>query len=245
MTTATPSLQHAKDRILVALDTNDLARAHALVQMLDGLVGGVKIGKEFMTAAGPQGVKEVVGNVPFFADLKFHDIPNTVAGAVRSAVQMTPMIVNVHTLGGRAMMTAAAQAARDEAHRLSIARPLVIGVTILTSLDDMALSDILGRETTARAEVCRLARLAQDSGLDGVVCSAEESVALRAQCGPEFKLIVPGIRPIWAMKNDQTRTKTPAEALRDGADYLVIGRPITTAADPAEAVRQICAELQG
>ena len=243
MTTAAPSVQHAKDRILVALDTNDRARARALVQMLDGLVGGVKIGKEFMTAAGPQGVQEVVGEVPFFADLKFHDIPNTVAGAVRSAMQMKPMMVNVHALGGRAMMIAAAQAAQDDAHRLSTPRPLVIGVTILTSLDDATLSDIMGRETTARIEVCRLARLAQDSGLDGVVCSAEEIAPLRAQCGPNFKLIVPGIRPTWATKDDQTRTKTPAEALAEGADYLVIGRPITTAADPAEAARRIGFEL--
>ncbi|WP_343561124.1 orotidine-5'-phosphate decarboxylase [Kiloniella sp. b19] len=239
-----PVINEAKDRILVALDTRDVAHARTLAQELDGLVGGLKVGKEFFTAVGPQGVQKAVGSIPLFADLKFHDIPNTVAGAVRSAVQMSPMIVNVHATGGRAMMEGAAQAATEEAGKLGIARPLVIAVTVLTSMDNKDLSEIMGREITAEEQVRRLALLAQDSGMDGVVCSAHEITMLREACGPDFKLVVPGIRPEWAAAGDQKRIKTPAQAVRDGADYLVIGRPITGADNPADAARRIGAELK-
>ncbi len=231
-----------RDRILVALDTPDLARAKALATGLSGLVGGLKIGKEFFAAHGPQGVREVAGGQALFLDLKFHDIPNTVAGALRAAVDLEPLIVNVHASGGRAMMAAAAAAVRDAAAARGIPRPRLIGVTVLTSLDDADL-DAVGQRGPAADQVLRLARLAQDSGLDGVVCSPREIAGLRDALGPDFLLVVPGIRPDWAAKGDQKRVTTPTEALAAGADYLVIGRPITGADDPAAAARRIAEEL--
>ncbi len=231
------------DRIFVPLDTPDLDKGLALARALVGLVGGVKIGKEFFTALGPAGVERVRAlAMPLFLDLKFHDIPNTVAGAVRSAVRMRPTILNVHAAGGRAMMTAAAAAARAEAAKMGLARPLVLGVTVLTSLDAQDLRDI-GVAGGTEAQVVRLATLARDSGLDGVVCSGEEIAPLRQALGPDFKLLVPGIRPLWAASGDQKRILTPAEAVRRGADYLVIGRAITDAGDPVAAARRIADEL--
>jgi len=231
-----------QDRILVALDTPDLARAKALATTLSGLVGGLKVGKEFFTAHGPQGIREVAGGQPLFLDLKFHDIPNTVAGALRAAIDLEPLIVNVHASGGQAMMTAAAAAVRDAAAARGVTRPRLIGVTVLTSLDDTDL-DAVGQRGPAPEQVLRLARLARDSGLDGVVCSPREIAGLRAALGPDFLLVVPGIRPDWAASGDQKRVTTPAEALAAGADYLVIGRPITGAEDPAAAARRISEEL--
>ncbi len=231
-----------RDRILVALDTPDLARAKALATALSGLVGGLKIGKEFFAAHGPQGVREVAGSQALFLDLKFHDNPHTVAGALRAAVDLEPLIVNVHTSGGQAMMAAAAEAVRDAAAARGIQRPRLIGVTVLTSLDDADL-DAIGQRGPAADQVLRLARLARDSGLDGVVCSPREIAGLRETLGPDFLLVVPGIRPDWAAKGDQKRVTTPTEALAAGADYLVIGRPITGAEDPAAAARRIAEEL--
>lgn len=231
-----------KDRILVGIDTPDLLRAEALVRSVAGRVGGIKIGKEFFTAQGPDKVRQIIGDQKLFLDLKFHDIPNTVAGALRSSLGMTPAIVNVHAAGGRAMMTAAAQAAQEESAKLGVAKPLVIAVTVLTSLDDDDLSSV-GQQGPAAAQVERLAALTQDCGLDGVVCSPREIAALRRLCGPDFKLVVPGIRPTWAAAGDQKRIMTPAEAVAEGADYIVIGRPITSASDPAEAADRIAEEL--
>ncbi len=231
------------ERIFVPLDTPDLDRGLALVRQLKGLIGGVKIGKEFFTALGPQGVVKVAElGMPLFLDLKFHDIPNTVAGAVRSGVHLRPLIVDVHTQGGRAMMAAAADAARDEAAKLKIARPLVLGVTVLTSLDASDLADI-GVAAGTQDQVVRLARLAQASGLDGVVCSGEEIVPLRAALGAGFKLLVPGIRPAWSDAGDQKRILTPGEAVKRGADFLVIGRAITDAPDPRAAAQRIADEI--
>lgn len=203
----------ASDRIYVPLDTPDLEQSLAVARMLAGLVGGVKIGKEFFTALGPPGVAKVTTDcaMPLFLDLKFHDIPNTVAGAVRSGVHMKPMIVDVHAQGGRAMMKAAADAAKDEAAKIGVARPLVLGVTVLTSLDNSDLADI-GVTANTKEQVVRLARLAKDSGLDGVVCSGEEIEPLRGSLGDGFKLLVPGIRPAWAAAGDQKRILTPGEA---------------------------------
>ncbi len=231
-----------QDRVLVALDTPDLERAKALAEALSGLVGGLKIGKEFFTAHGPQGVRALAGGQPLFLDFKFHDIPNTVASALRAAVALEPLIVNIHASGGRAMMTAAAEAVRDAAAARGVVRPRLIGVTVLTSLDDADL-EAVGQRGPASEQVLRLARLARDSGLDGVVCSPREIAGLRAALGPDFLLVVPGIRPDWAAKGDQKRVTTPAEALAAGADYLVIGRPITGAEDPAAAARRIGEEL--
>lgn len=231
-----------KDRILVGIDTPDLQRAEKIVRSVAGRVGGVKIGKEFFTAQGPDKVRQIVGDQKLFLDLKFHDIPNTVAGALRSSLGMKPAIVNVHASGGRAMMKAAAQAAQEEADKLGVAKPLVIGVTVLTSLDDEDLASV-SQQGPAAAQVERLAALAQSCGLDGVVCSPHEIAALRRLCGPDFKLIVPGIRPTWAPVGDQKRIMTPAEAVAEGADYIVIGRPINAASDPAEAADRIAEEL--
>jgi len=233
----------ARERIFVALDTPDVARARDLAGQIDGLVGGLKIGKEFFTANGPEGVRQIGTRLPLFLDLKFHDIPNTVAGAVRAATQLSPFMLNVHCGGGRAMMSAAAAAAKEAAEALGHARPLVIGVTVLTSLDATDLAEV-GQPENAREQVIRLARLAQDSGLDGVVCSAREITSIREACGPEFCTVVPGIRPAWAAKGDQKRVMTPSEAIGLGAHYLVIGRPINAAENPAAAARRIYRELE-
>ena len=232
-----------QDRIFVALDTHDLGRAAALARELAGLVGGVKIGKEFFTAHGPDGVRAVAGGVPLFLDLKFHDIPNTVAGALRSAVHLRPAFVNVHAAGGRAMLQAAVQAVAEGAEDADVPRPLLLGVTVLTSLGEDDLGE-LGQAGPLAEQVVRLARLAQSCGLDGVVCSPREIAALRAACGPDFVLMVPGIRPRWAASGDQKRIMTPADALAAGADYLVIGRPVTEAQDAAAAARRIVAEIE-
>ncbi len=231
-----------KDRILVGIDTPDYERAETLVRSVAGRVGGIKIGKEFFTAQGPDRVRQLIGEQKLFLDLKFHDIPNTVAGALRSSLRMRPAIVNVHASGGRAMMTAAAQAAAEEAAKLGVAKPLVIGVTVLTSLDDADLAAV-GQQGPASEQVERLAALTQECGLDGVVCSPREITALRKLCGPDFKLVVPGIRPVWAATGDQKRIMTPADAVAAGADYIVIGRPINAASDPAEAADRVVEEL--
>ena len=226
------------DRIFVALDTTDLNGALTLGRSLKGLIGGVKVGKEFFTALGPEGVRAVSElGLPVFLDLKFHDIPATVAGAVKAALALKPFILNVHASGGAAMMRAAVDAAGNNADR-----PLVLAVTVLTSMgdDDLAAAGI---PNTAANQVLRLAKLAKDSGVDGVVCSALEAESLRAQLGDDFKLVVPGIRPEWAGANDQKRIVTPSDAVALGADYLVIGRPITGAEDPAEAAMRITDEL--
>ncbi len=228
------------DRIFVALDTVDLDRALALGRSLEGLIGGVKLGKEFFTALGPDGVRAVGElGLPVFLDLKFHDIPATVAGAVRAAAALKPFMINVHASGGAAMM----QAARDAAGG-GPDRPLVVAVTVLTSLADEDLA-ATGVDGDAASQVLRLGQLAKQSGLDGVVCSAREAEALRAALGNDFKLVVPGIRPDWAAADDQKRITTPVDAVALGADYLVIGRPITAAQDPADAARRIAAELDG
>lgn len=245
-----------KDRILVALDTPDIGKARELAQALDGVVGGVKLGLEFFNANGHKGVHEVIDgtldetpygqpvrHVPFFLDLKFHDIPNTVAGAVRSVMPLKPMILNVHASGGYAMMKAALDAAVFAAEPLGIPRPMVIAVTILTSLDDGDLADV-GMKGPARDQVLRLAALARKAGLDGIVCSAHEIAPIREALGPDFKLIVPGIRPAGSNTGDQKRVMTPLQAVKAGADYLVIGRPITEVPDPVAAARAIADELE-
>ncbi|MBT7943228.1 MAG: orotidine-5'-phosphate decarboxylase [Alphaproteobacteria bacterium] len=226
------------NRIFVALDTTDLDHALALGRDLAGLVGGVKGGKEFFTALGPDGVRAVTElGMPVFLDLKFHDIPATVAGAVRAALALNPYMLNVHASGGAAMMQAAAAASGEAADK-----PLVLAVTVLTSLSDDDLASVgVGGDTAS--QVLRLAQLAQLSGLDGVVCSAREAEALRAALGPDFKLVVPGIRPDWAASDDQKRITTPSQAVALGADYLVIGRPITGADNPAAAAKRIADEL--
>ena len=231
--------------ILVALDVESAANAVELANVLRGSVGGFKIGKQLFTAAGPAMVRELTSRGDrVFLDLKFHDIPNTVAGAVQSAVTTGACMVNVHCSGGSAMMKAAAEAATKAAAKLSQQRPLVIGVTVLTSMTDAALKEI-GVETPMLDQVVRLATLAKSSGLDGVVASPQEVRAIRRACGAEFQMVTPGIRPADQQgKDDQARTMTPAEAIEAGATYLVIGRPITGAPDPRSAAEQILATLR-
>lgn len=209
-----------------------------LARSLGGLVGAVKLGKEFFTACGPDGVRAVAQHgIPVFLDLKFHDIPNTVAGAVRAALPLRPFMLTVHALGGAAMMRAAAEAAREAGSE----RPLVVAVTVLTSLGEADLA-ALGLAGGASGAARRLAGLARESGLDGVVCSAIEAAELRRAFGPDFRLVVPGIRPTLTA-DDQQRVQTPHGALASGADWLVIGRPITGAPDPVAAARAIAAAL--
>lgn len=230
--------------ILVALDVESAAKAVALADILRGSVGGFKVGKQLFTAAGPAVVRELTSRGDrVFLDLKFHDIPNTVAGAVQSAVATGAWMVNVHASGGSAMMKAAADAARKAALALSQPAPLVIGVTVLTSMNHEALNEI-GVTRPVLDQVVHLATLAQASGLDGVVASPQEVRAIRDACGPGFEIVTPGIRLADQQgKDDQARTLTPAEAIRAGATYLVIGRPITAAPDPRKAAEEILATL--
>ena len=231
--------------ILVALDVESAAKAVELANLLRGSVGGFKIGKQLFTAAGPAMVRELTSRGDrVFLDLKFHDIPNTVAGAVQSAVSTGAWMVNVHCSGGSAMMKAAAEAASKAAAKASQPRPLVIGVTVLTSMTDEALKEI-GVNTPMLDQVVRLATLAKSSGLDGVVASPQEVRAIRKACGADFQIVTPGIRPADQQgKDDQARTMTPAEAIQAGATHLVIGRPITGAPDPRSAAEQILATLR-
>lgn len=230
--------------ILVALDVESAAKAIELANQLRGAVGGYKVGKQLFTAEGPSMVRELTSRGDrVFLDLKFHDIPNTVAGAVQSAVATGAWMVNVHASGGGAMMKAAADAAARTATALGRPRPLVIGVTVLTSMNDAALQEI-GVRRSMIEQVVHLATLAKSSGLDGVVASPQETRAIRDACGKDFQIVTPGIRPADQQgKDDQARTLTPAEAIAAGATYLVIGRPITAAPNPREAAERIAATL--
>lgn len=225
-------------RVIVALDFPREADALALVERLDPLRCRLKVGKEMFTRCGPQLVEKLTSKgFDVFLDLKFHDIPNTVAGACRSAAELGVWMINVHTLGGRKMMEAAREAVDKSA-----TKPQLIGVTILTSMGEEDIAEV-GLAGSPADNVRRLAALAQTSGLDGVVCSPKEVAMLRESVGRDFSLVTPGIRPAWAAKGDQTRITAPADAVQLGADYLVIGRPITGADDPLQALSMIEDEL--
>ena len=232
-------MQDFANPVFCAIDTTDIDRAVMLAHELRGHIGGVKIGMEFFYAHGADGYRRIAeAGQPVFLDLKLHDIPNTVAGGLRAVLPLRPAIVNVHAAGGRAMLEAAAGAVAEAGTH----RPMLIAVTILTSLDDADLDEI-GYADRSGEQVDRLARLTEDCGLDGVVCSPQEISRLRAARSSEFNLIVPGIRPAGAATQDQKRIMTPPDAVAAGANILVIGRPITGAEDPAEAARSIAVSI--
>jgi orotidine-5'-phosphate decarboxylase len=227
--------------LLVALDVDTAAEALAHVHRLRGVVGGFKIGSRLFTSEGPALVETFAARGDrVFLDLKFHDIPQTVAGAVAAATRLGVWMVNVHAAGGSAMMRAAREAAHEEAGRRSQPAPLVIAVTMLTSLSEPMLNGI-GMSGTMGAQVRRLATLARAAGLDGVVASPQEISLVRAACGLDFKIVTPGIRGPEDPQDDQSRTMSASEALTAGADFLVVGRPIMTAADPRAAAERIAA----
>ena len=232
------------DQLLVALDVDSATEARALSDRLRGLVGGFKIGSRLFTSHGPSIVEALAARGErVFLDLKFHDIPTTVAGAVAAATRLGAWMVNVHASGGQAMMSAARDAAREEASRMSRPAPLVIAVTMLTSLNQQMLAEI-GINDPVAAQVERLAALAQASGLDGVVASPQEIALIRRRCGKHFAIVAPGIRGGGDAKGDQHRTMTAREALAAGTSYLVVGRPIIAAPDPRAAAERFVAECR-
>lgn len=225
--------------LIAALDTTEVERAKEWVARVGPHCGLVKLGLEFLLANGMEGVR-AIGDVPVFLDLKLHDIPNTIAGAVRAVLPARPRMITLHAAGGPAMINAA----RRAAEQAGAERPMLLAVTVLTSLDAAALA-ATGIFDPPDVQVLRLARMAMEAGADGLVCSAHEVAELRAALDEEAVLVVPGIRPAGFPQGDQLRTMTPKQAAAAGADWLVVGRPITSAADPAAAAAAIAAELAG
>lgn len=230
-------------QLYCALDTVDLAQARLWAGQIAGHVDGVKLGLEFFLAHGPAGVRAIQAiGLPIFLDLKLHDIPNTVAGAVRAVAGLGVAVMTVHASGGAAMMRAAVEAAETTAKAAGVPVPKVVGVTVLTSLADDDLQQT-GQSGPLPDQVVRLAQLAVQNGLAGVVSSAKEAALLRSKLGAAPLLVVPGIRPTWAEAGDQKRVVTPGEAVRLGGSLLVVGRPITEARDPADAARRVRADM--
>ncbi len=233
-----PAARSPKDRLIVALDVPTAAQARELARQLSGICRWVKVGLELYLVAGAAIVEELASQgFSVFLDLKFHDIPNTVAGAVRSASSMGASLLTVHAAGGPAMLAAAAEAAAAQANS-----PRLLAVTVLTSMDAAQLAAI-GVDASPADQVLRLARMARNSGIDGLVCSAEEIRVLRQELGPAMQLVIPGIRPVGSEVGDQKRISTPADAIRAGANALVVGRPITKASNPAQAAEAILKEI--
>lgn len=231
---------NTEPRVIVALDYPQAAPALEFVARVEPSLCKLKVGKELFVAEGPHLVEQLVNRgFDVFLDLKFHDIPNTVAQACKTAASLGVWLTNVHASGGLKMMAAAREALEGLAKR-----PKLIAVTVLTSMDAEQLRGI-GIAAEPREQVSRLARLTQEAGLDGVVCSAQEAEMLRAELGRDFLLVTPGIRPAGSSSDDQSRIMTPAKAIQAGADYLVIGRPITQAADPIAVLQAISTELSG
>lgn len=238
---------HPRSSLIVALDFDSLSSAVKFARQIADLVGMFKIGNQLFTAAGPAAVKEVSAlGTGVFLDLKFHDIPNTVAGAVLSAAAMSGVqLVNVHALGGKAMLEAAAQAI-SAGVPMGSDRPRLLAVTILTSMDHKTMKEV-GIGGIPKLRVVKLAQLAKRAGVDGVVASVQEAKAIRKACGRDFLIVTPGVRPkdesFISEQDDQARKATPAEAIRAGADFLVVGRPILAASDPRAAVEAIVEEI--
>ena len=237
----------ARDRIIVALDMDDIQTATHLADQLKDSIKIFKVGLQLFTAGGPAVVRALQERgCQIFLDLKYHDIPNTVAQAARLATKLGVFMFTVHTFGGSQMLRAAAEAAKESAIKRGVVKPLVLGVTILTSIDDNVLREELGINRTVKDQVLRLTGLARSAVLDGLVLSGCEVTAVRAKMGGEVVLVVPGVRPAWAgaQPADQRRIMEPAEAIRAGADYVVVGRPITGAANPVDAARRLVEELE-
>jgi orotidine-5'-phosphate decarboxylase len=233
-------LQTTEPRVIVALDFADLGPARELVRRVDPSLCRLKVGKEMYTRYGPHFVAELTrAGFDVFLDLKFHDIPSTVAAACAAAADLGVWMVNVHASGGRKMMEAARERIARSSHR-----PLLIAVTVLTSLGQSDIEEV-GFAGTPEANVVRLATLTKAAGLDGVVCSPREAAAIRAAVGPGFLLVTPGVRPASAALDDQQRVMTPVDAIAAGADYLVIGRPVTQSPDPVGVLRDLAAQIAG
>ena len=232
-----------KDKLIIALDVDTAGKALAIVEALKNDVKFFKVGFELFSSCGPSIVEEIAGKgCRIFLDLKYHDIPNTVSRAAISAARLGVFMLNVHALGGYDMMKKTAEAVGEEAARLRIPRPKVIAVTILTSMDEIALKKV-GIDDTMNAEVLTLAKLAQKAGLDGVVASPSETAILREALGKDFLIVTPGVRPVWAAAGDQKRIATPKDAIASGASFIVVGRPVTEALDRAGAARKIIEEI--
>lgn len=240
------SKENPAEKIIVALDTQDLDKAKKIVKRLHRIIPHFKIGSELYTAHGPEAVKAlrwVGGHI--FLDLKFHDIPNTVAGAVRSATALNVFMMTVHAIGGVEMMEAARQAAEEVARKMKLKRrPKLLGVTVLTSINQEVLTKEIGIEDSVDKTVLRFAEMAERAGMDGVVCSGRELAKVCPKLDKDMLIVVPGIRPAWSVAGDQERIMTPKKALGLGADYLVIGRPITAARDPIEAAERVIEEIK-
>lgn len=233
------------EKLIVALDVANLNYAYRLVGQLEDFVQTFKIGNQFFTSFGPASIRMLLEKQKrIFLDLKFHDIPNTVARAAEAATELCVDMFNVHVAGGMVMMRAAAEAAKLKAEQLGVNKPLVLGVTMLTSIEENQFQRDF--ETTRRLmdQVAYFAELAQRAGLDGVVASPREIDAIRKACGADFVIVTPGVRPVWAVKDDQRRVMTPAEALDRGANYIVVGRPIYTSPNPKEAVVKVLQEIE-
>jgi orotidine-5'-phosphate decarboxylase len=240
------TMMKASERIILALDVDTESEALGLVERLNGYVGAFKVGMQLFNSTGP-GIVEKINDLggKVFVDLKFHDIPNTVGAAGRVMTRLNVFMFNVHAAGGSEMMRTVVDEARKEAARSKVNTPMILAVTVLTSITQQQLeNEMLISGLKVEEVVARWASLAQQAGIDGVVCSPNEITAIRQVCGPEFKIVTPGIRPAWSAANDQKRITTPRDALELGADYMVIGRPITKADDPVAAARLIIKELE-
>lgn len=234
----------AKDRLVVALDVDSREQAISLVEELSPFVGLFKVGSQLFTSVGPELVKEIIGRgAKVFLDLKYHDIPNTVANAVVAAMRLGVSICNVHALGGLAMMRQVAEECENVAAKENLTKPLILAVTVLTSHDQASLNDLAINENLSDL-VVRLAKLTQKAGLDGVVASAQEITLIRNATQSPFVILTPGLRPAQSDTQDQKRVMTPEEALKAGSDYLVIGRPILAHPNPAKAAAEIVASLE-
>ena len=233
----------AKDKLIVALDVASLREARKLVKTLSPVVKIFKVGKELFTSAGPKVVEMIhKHHAKVFLDLKFHDIPNTVGAALEAATRLEVFMVNVHASGGRNMLYKAVQAIHQTAEKEKVKPPILLGVTVLTSLTDADLKEI-GLKEGVQKQVEHLAKLSKTCGLDGVVASGQEIELIRKATGPDFLIVTPGVRPLWAAQGYQKRIITPLEAIEKGADYIVVGRPITQDPDPKKAAKKILDEM--